>query len=448
MPKQLHEAFVERIKTQFADSADFLEAISRTPYYSVRFNTAKPSNCDISLSSQVDWCPDAYYVEQRPNYTLNPKFHSGAFYPQEASSMYLYHVLTSISQYIPESPIVLDLCAAPGGKSTLISSFLKGRGLLVANEVIRNRAWILRENVVKWGYPNTIVTNVEPSTFGNEGAMFDLLLIDAPCSGEGMFRKDDVAVQEWSPENAQMCASRQRQIISDVWDAVVEDGIVIYSTCTFNPAENEQNMRWIANEFDVEFLQIPIPENSAIVPVTFEQGEGYGFYPNKVKGEGFFICAMRKLSGRVRRLAKDKNKISKAVAPRDLLINDSSFDYFSINDKIIAMPRDVCRIMLQIQQQYRPLWCGIELGEQTRKDFMPSPELPLSIAFNINAFAQISLTQDNALHYLRGEWTTNQMLNSGWNVVSFDQLPLGFVKAIGNRVNNYYPKEWRIRIQL
>ncbi|MBP5365133.1 MAG: hypothetical protein J6Y82_04330 [Bacteroidales bacterium] len=448
MSKQLHEAFIGRIQGQFADADKFLSAIEQTPYYSVRQNVAKRTDMGLPIGKPVPWCPDAYYLCERPNYTLNPLFHAGAFYPQEASSMYLWHVLSSVSEHLPQDPIVLDLCAAPGGKTTLLASYFGGRGVLVANEVVRNRAWILRENIAKWGCPNALVTNAEPARFGAEGAMFDLLVIDAPCSGEGMFRKDDVAVAEWTPENAAMCAARQRTIIADVWDAVVEGGVVIYSTCTFNPEENERNMQWIDSEYDVEFLRIPVVPQSCVTVVPFAQGEGYGFYPHKVEGEGFFICAMRKLSGRYRKPAKDKQKTTKATVPINCLKEQSSYDFYNIENKIVALPRQQSALMLRIANSYKSMLCGIETGEFIRKDFIPSAMLPLSAAFAADSYPTAELTADEALHYLRGEWTATQPLAQGWNVVGFNGCRLGFAKAVGNRVNNYYPKEWRIKMKI
>lgn len=448
MSKQLKQDFIDRIKQQFIDSDDFINAINTEPFYSVRLNIAKTNNSNLSLSDSVLWCSNSFYIKERPNYTLNPKFHAGAFYPQEASSMYLEHVLKNIGQYLPDKPIVLDLCAAPGGKTTLLTSYLNGNGVIIANEYIRNRAWILRENVIKWGFHNVIVTNNAPSDFASNGAMFDLVQIDAPCSGEGMFRKDDVAIEEWSIENARSCAERQRSIISDIWDAVVEGGIIIYSTCTFNPDENEHNMQWIANEFDVEFINIPIVDNCGITTITFNQGEGYGFYPHKVRGEGFFICAMRKLSGKTRKNIKDKNKAIKATCNTNILRNQSNFYTLLNKNKIIAFRNDNWQIMNQLCNQYNTIWCGLELGENTRKEFIPSPEIPLSIEFNRNAFPTINLSTDEALHYLHGEWTCKQNIENGWNTIQYDDCLLGFVKAIGNRINNYYPKEWRIRMQI
>ena len=455
MAKHLSPDFISRLHTQRTDAETFLAAIDSMPFYSLRFNKRKLSVEPQSLfpvTEAVAWCDNAYYLDERPKYTLNPLFHAGVVYPQEASSMYVEHVMNCLKPALPQEPIVLDLCAAPGGKSTLLASWLDGKGVLVANEAVRSRAWILRENIAKWGYDKCIVTNCDPKHFGDEGAMYDVVLIDAPCSGEGMFRKDDVAVSEWSSENANLCAQRQRRILMDVWDCIVEEGIVIYSTCTFNPAENEENMLWLSEQTDLEFVDIPIPEGSGVEAIAIGNGlgHGYAFYPHKVKGEGFFICAMRKLTGRSRKKEKNKVKIKKASIPSGLLLSDDYTPILSDTDnKIVALPKECAPTMQNIMQRHNALYAGIVVGEETRKEFVPTPELALSTSLNKEYFHNVELTETEALHYLHGSWQSETAnLDKGWNIATFQGEPLGFVKAIGNRVNNYYPKEWRIRMNI
>lgn len=455
MAKHLSPDFIKRLQRQRTDAEAFVSAIDTAPYYSVRFNMRKcqgDTYCLTGTTSPVSWCNDAYYIDQRPKYTLNPLFHAGCFYPQEASSMYVAHAMNHIADLLPEEPIILDLCAAPGGKSTLLASWLDGRGILVANEAVRSRAWILRENIVKWGYDNCIVTNCDPKQIGDAGAMYDVLLVDAPCSGEGMFRKDDTAVEEWSVENANLCAQRQRRILMDVWDSLVEDGIMIYSTCTFNPAENEENMAWLAQQTEIEFIDIPIPDNSGIeaLPINDGEGHGYAFYPHKVKGEGFFICVVRKLSGKNRKKDKNKTKIRKASIPSGILRDNNYTVILSEADnKVIALPKEKASTMQSIMSRHKALYAGIEVGEETKKEFIPSAEAALSLALNTEHFNQIETTEHEALNYLHGTWTApTDNIGKGWSLVTYHNQPLGFIKAIGNRVNNYYPKEWRIRMNI
>ena len=258
------------------------KALETKPPTSVRVNDKiayQPS------SENVAWCKSGYYLDERPLFTADPLFHAGVYYVQEASSMFLEQ---AVKQYFPMADTVLDLCAAPGGKSTLLSQTLAESSLLVSNEIIRSRAYILAENLIKWGNPNVVVTNNEPKDFAILGGFFDAIVIDAPCSGEGMFRKDAGAVEEWSEYNVTLCAARQTEIVSSVWDALKTDGILVYSTCTFNREENEENVQWICNELGAEVLSIDLQGNSDITKSDF----GYRFYPHKTKGEGFFISVL------------------------------------------------------------------------------------------------------------------------------------------------------------
>ena len=306
--EQFPSEFILRIKKQFDDADAFLEGLQRNAVLSVRMHPLRQHH-NLPLSEVVPWCPDGYYLSQKPRYTLNPLFHCGNFYPQEASSMFLWQVLQRVKPMLPHQPVVLDLCAAPGGKSTLMASFFKEEGLLVSNEVIRSRAWILRENIIKWGYANCMVTNNDPADFKKLPGLFDVLLLDAPCSGEGMFRKDASAMREWSVQNAELCAQRQRRIIMDAWDCLREDGILIYSTCTFNPAENEENMRWLQQQANVEFIDVEVDVNWGLERVDFEHGCGYAFYPHRVLGEGFFVAVLQKKeSARNHRIKPAKNE--------------------------------------------------------------------------------------------------------------------------------------------
>ncbi|MCA1744285.1 MAG: RsmB/NOP family class I SAM-dependent RNA methyltransferase, partial [Bacteroidales bacterium] len=260
MAVTLPEAFIQRLQGQMGTSMlKLVDALQQDPVLSVRMNIHKLAVPQWENVEEVPWCPSGYYLSQKPLYTLDPLFHAGCFYPQEASSMVLDWLVRKVCD-LPERPVVLDLCGAPGGKSTLLASILDGKGLLVANEVIKSRATILAENVSKWGFANCVVTRSDPSKFADLTSMFDLMVVDAPCSGEGMFRKDDRAIEEWSAANAQMCALRQQRILTDAWPALKQDGYLIYSTCTFNPSENEENMVWMADELGAEVLSLHVPE--------------------------------------------------------------------------------------------------------------------------------------------------------------------------------------------
>ena len=278
--------FIENLHEQMSpeEVQQLCQALESEPVTSIRLNDKLDYLTFDADTEEVPWHEDGYYLSRRPQFTLDPLLHAGCYYVQEASSMFVGEVL---QQYLKPDSIVLDLCAAPGGKSTLISQFLGNEGLLVSNEVVRQRVFILSENIQKWGNGNTVVTHNPAADFGNKlPELFDCILVDAPCSGEGMFRKDEGAVAEWSMRNVQECAERQCDILDDVWEALKPGGILIYSTCTFNREENEKNAQWIADELGAEIL--PISHDPAW-GIT-EGKPGYHFYPHKTKGEGFYIC--------------------------------------------------------------------------------------------------------------------------------------------------------------
>src|ERR1035437_5315934 len=260
----LPEAFVINTKKLLGkEYQEFEKALEENPPTSIRVNNKiayQPSY------EQVAWCNSGYYLKERPLFTADPLFHAGAYYVQEASSMFLYQ---AVKQHFPEAQTVLDLCAAPGGKSTLLSQALKESSLLVSNEIVRSRAYILAENLIKWGNPNIVVTNNDPKDFGRLPGYFDAIVVDAPCSGEGMFRKDPGAIQEWSEYNVTLCAARQKEILSSVWDTLKTDGILVYSTCTFNREENEENVRWICEELGAGLLRIDLKGNPDITVTDY-----------------------------------------------------------------------------------------------------------------------------------------------------------------------------------
>lgn len=456
MHKELPEAFCNRIKVQYADADTLLEAISNEPNVSIRINTAKKSVEDISLpfDRQVPWCRDGYYLKERPNYTLEPLFHAGVVYPQESSSMYIQHVLRSIEADMPHNPAVLDLCASPGGKSIIVTSWLKGRGYLVSNEVIRQRAWILRENIAKWGGVNNIVTNLMPDDLCKKtGLNVDLMLVDAPCSGEGMFRKDDVAIKEWTPARAQECADRQREILEQAWPMLKVGGYMIYSTCTFNPAENEENVAWLLEKYDAEVVPV---EYASEWGVTSKEHEGMAFLPHKVDGEGLFVCLIRKTDGRVAKAPKSKLTPKKYALSTQIQSLVPDTEAYIINDnKVVALSTDkqTAKEMAMIAMNGNALWCGIPVGELMKDNIVLADELPLSQGFNIEASTKIEVDRQGALEFLHGDIiSTEQELTSGRASVVYQGIPLGYVNVIGKgnsvRLNNCYPKEWRIRMRV
>ena len=408
---QLPAVFTEKTRQLMGDErfGRYLKSFEEDVPVSIRLNPQKAANMEVINGEQIPWCRHAYYLKQRPNFTFDPLFHAGCYYVQEAASMFLDEVLRQLANSIWPLAIsqkpkancqkltALDLCAAPGGKSTLLRSALPEDCVLYSNEPVRNRASILLENVTKWGYQNHIVTNAYPKDYRKSKMKFDIILCDVPCSGEGMFRKDEATIREWSPQQVEKCWQLQRDIVSDAWGCLNDGGILIYSTCTFNIKENEENIRWMLNEFD-DAKVVPI-ETKSEWNITGSLLNGfnepvYRFIPGITRSEGLFICVLRKgdvLRVRSRRTdsPKPSDKKSEAV--------------------------------------------GLKA---TLKD---------TVSLHVDG-PQVELTYAQTMAYLRHEAlvlpedTPHGLVN-----VCFMGHPLGPAKNIGTRANNLYPKEWKIK---
>ncbi len=433
----------------------FKKAIDQPSRTSIRLNASKPQVQDWK-KQPISWSDQGYYLDERPSFTLDPAFHAGAYYVQEASSMFIDHILKSLQI---SKGLFLDLAAAPGGKSTLLSSFLANEGMLVANEVIQSRAQVLKENIVKWGMGNTIVTNNDPEHFSPLEGFFDLVLIDAPCSGEGMFRKDPQARNEWSPDHVALCELRQKRILDRAGALVKGGGYLIYSTCTFNEQENEGMIRFLTEEFAYEPVRIPL-DSSWGIKETAVQSEGkvfygYRFFPHLVNGEGFFITVLqRSEEGYIQELRKVKDfkhHILKEISDKEStdLDQDLGFDgqgkYYTLNDSYFRISKDWNLHFQKLSQHLSLKYFGVELGKKQKKDWIPSHEWALSLLPK-NDFSTCALNQEEALEFLRKNDLSLPELPLGWILITFQGLPIGWVKNLGNRLNNYYPKEWRIRM--
>jgi 16S rRNA C967 or C1407 C5-methylase (RsmB/RsmF family)/NOL1/NOP2/fmu family ribosome biogenesis protein len=434
--------FVTRVESDTFFAPDFLPALDTKSPNSLRLNPQK-STTHLQLEKQVPWCEHAFYLKDRPKYTLDPLFHAGCYYPQEAGSMFLDVVLKQLN--LPEQPICLDLCAAPGGKSTLIASFLAGKGLLVSNEVIQSRSKILKENMTKWGYTNVLVSNNDPADFERLPNFFDVLVIDAPCSGEGMFRKDPQARNEWSCENVELCAGRQKRIVMDCWDSLKENGYLIYSTCTFNASENEDNVHWFLNELDAELIEI-----SQEYLQVGRGGIGVYALPNLNDTEGFYLAVFRKKSASKNSAKRHKKVGLSTVKDTTFLekwINLNEVTVLSWNEHYFAIPSSLQDEFAVLQQHLRIVKMGTELGDVVKKGLLPNEALALNPSLLHAAIQRIELTLDQALHYLKGE-TFSLDAPIGTHLVCHQGNPLGWIKHLGNRFNNLYPKEWRIRMKI
>ncbi|MDR2358522.1 MAG: rRNA cytosine-C5-methyltransferase [Prevotellaceae bacterium] len=430
-----------------AEAGDLLDALRQATPVSIRYNRGKTASGKFARETPVAWCPDGVYLAERPAFTLDPLLHGGAYYVQEASSMFLAQ-LAPVVQSLGDRCRILDLCAAPGGKSTLLAGLLPPGGLLVANEVLRSRAAILLENLAKWGSPNVAVTCNDPQSFGTLAGAFDVLLIDAPCSGEGMFRKDAAAMKEWSPAHVQLCAGRQRRIAAGAWNALREGGLLIYSTCTFNRDENDANVQWIQNVLGAERVLLSLPPAWGIA----ESEAGYRFYPHRVQGEGFFVSVLRKTapSRPVRRIANEKavrHTALKAASPVEKWLS-GQFVFESRNNFIHALPPSQQAFIAQLSQQLNVLQAGVAVGEQKGATIIPAAALALSTALQPKAFPEVDVDIPAALRFLRRDTIRLDFAGKDFVLLTCNQLPLGFVKHLGRRTNNLYPAAWRIRMTL
>lgn len=433
-------------------------ALQQEPPVSIRLNRLKGWKPDSALEP-VPWAAEGFYLPQRPTFTFDPLFHAGCYYVQEASSMFVEQVL---KQYVDKPVVMLDLCAAPGGKSTHARSLLPEGSLLVANEVVRNRSQVLAENLTKWGHPDVVVTSNDPADFSRLEAFFDVILTDVPCSGEGMFRKDAGAIDEWSPGNVEACRQRQRRIVADIWPCLKPGGLLIYSTCTFNTKEDEENVAWIRSQLGADVLDVPCDE---AWPITGNLWPGadfpvYRFLPHCTKGEGFFLAALRKpLGGEPEAYAPVSKKKSKkgekaalsvskdqlnAIArwlmqPGDYILSVEGTGVTAFAN-CLAGKRDTLAQCLRIVQ------AGVQVAEVKGKDLVPSHALAMSPLLKPSAFPSAELDYGQAVAYLRKEAIVLPPTASrGYVLVTYRGVPLGFVKNVGNRANNLYPQEWRIR---
>ena len=443
----LPQAFVHRIHTQFTDADAMLAALSLAPATSVRLHPVKGKNIPTHFETIVPWCSGAGYIKERPVFTLDPAFHAGAYYVQESSSMFLWKIL---DQVFPGRQVrILDLCAAPGGKSTLIASWLAGEGLLVSNEVIKTRALVLLENIIKWGYANTWVTSTDAYVLGGLHQFFDAVVLDAPCSGEGLFRKDPAAAEEWSEANCDLCAARQKKIIADILPALSEGGSLIYSTCTYNPAENDENVAWMLQEFPLEIMPVDITPHPEI---QLTEGGGYAFYPHHTQGEGFYVCILKKTGDTAanehvqhRRIKWEKPP--KEVEPARHIRNADMFTWVMQQQKIAGIAAELTEDFETIAGVTKILGGYVSIGGLKGKDLVPDHALAMSLHYQLS-FPCIELDLQQALYYLSRKDFKIETTSAGWHTILYQSLPLGFAKLMPNRMNNYYPVEWRIRMQV
>jgi 16S rRNA C967 or C1407 C5-methylase (RsmB/RsmF family)/NOL1/NOP2/fmu family ribosome biogenesis protein len=417
---------------------------------SVRVNPFKlRDTADLSFppDGRVPWCPTGYYLDVRPFFTYDPLLHAGAYYVQEASSMFLEQAIRQTVD-LSQSLKVLDLCAAPGGKSTHLLSLLSEHSILVSNEVIKSRASILEENLVKWGRPNCIITNSDPRDIGTLEAQFDVVVVDAPCSGSGLFRRDPETIQGWSTDLVNLCSQRQQRILADVWPALKEGGVLIYSTCSFSAEEDESIASFIVRDLDAAAIPLDIDPSWKIYTSEGPQTIGYRFYPDQLKGEGFFLAAFRKMTTTAAQ-RKNKNKPRWEAVSRKVKeglgewLDPAGFEFIEHQDSILALPQGIESFLQQLSGLYIRS-AGLRMGKWSAKELIPDHALALSGLVK-EGVQVLGVDHPTALQYLRKEDISAGDLPKGWALVQYLGYSLGWIKQLGKRANNYYPKEWRIR---
>ena len=432
------------------DEASFLRAHAEPAVTSVRLHPLKGAGTTIA-GDKIPWCDDGILLKERPVFTLDPAYHAGAYYVQEASSMFLEHAWKHTVD--DNSRLrVLDLCAAPGGKSTLIAALLKPGSLLLSNEVIRTRASILEENMVRWGYPNTWVVCNDPRDFGSLEGYFDAMIVDAPCSGSGLFRKDARALNEWSEDNVALCSARQKRILADVWPSLKQNGIIIYATCSFSLEEDEQILDWLATEYDCETVSVPVPETWGISEVVspFRRFSGYRFFPGKVKGEGFFMAVIRKTgnAGSPKPVKFKTTNMSRIAEQTAHLLLPGERQFIEWNkDMFSALHPDHLPDWHLLSKALYFRKVGLNIGSPSAKEWLPAHDIALSVDAS-GSIPAINASREQALQFLKREDFGAGEGEKGWRLVKFNNLGLGWIKCIGNRSNNYLPKHWRIRMEI
>jgi 16S rRNA C967 or C1407 C5-methylase (RsmB/RsmF family)/NOL1/NOP2/fmu family ribosome biogenesis protein len=446
----LRPDFTKRLYNIFpAETADaLLAAHNDESPVSIRFNTNKTIPA-LNCNGRVPWCTNAYYLPSRPVFTLDPHFHAGAYYVQEASSMFLEKLFDLIEAKMPLK--VLDMSAAPGGKSTHLLSLLSLNDVLISNEIVPSRATILKHNLIKWGHSNAICTNNKPEDFAFLKAYFDVVLVDAPCSGEGLFRKSAESQAEWSPDSVAACARRQKLLLDTILPLVKPGGYLIYSTCTYEPAENDHQIAHILQQGQFEKVDLSFLARQFGI---YETVHGLQFMPHIQQGEGFYISLLRNVGEgksytkhqNVQKTGK-KDKIEFIAAEALSCIKELAGLLIREQEQYKAITFQTQAVLADIQSKLKVIYAGTWVGEKKGRDFIPAPEMALSIHLN-NPYSEYELNMEQALQYLKCETPPIHNMPNGWVLIRHEGNALGWAKGLGARWNNYYPKGWRILMHI
>ena len=450
MSQPLPLEFVASMRDMLGDDAEKLfAALDTEPAVSIRINPMKPAKVFEGL--QVGWSEWGRYLSERPQFTLDPCLHGGAYYVQEASSQFVGYLLKDDKM---SGMRVLDMCAAPGGKTTIYSTLVGREGLVVANDINRSRTLALADNVQRWGMGNVVVTCNEPSHIGKFEHWFDVVAVDAPCSGEGMFRKMDEARAEWSLSSVEQCAVRQKEILSEAWRTLKPGGKLIYSTCTFNNKEDEGVVEWLMSEYGNELEaaeRVEMDDAWGIVRSDIGVFQCFHFYPHRACGEGFFAAVACKREGAVRRVVpKSRRKVFTQVQNKDLAEVSRWVDcpkrmtFKQIGDMIYGYDNATTDDIVALSESLSVVYSGVAMGQIFKGKLKPEHPLALYIGCNTDVVARVELSEQDAQNYLRRQDIPINQFEEGINVVMYGGVAIGFIKRIGARCNNMYPKDLRI----
>lgn len=445
----LPQEFIDMLAaTGYAPFADLPHTLTDTPpEVSVRFNPLRRCDAPSASDGSVPWAP-GIYLAGRPAFIFDPRIHQGVYYVQDAASMFIHHVVSVLCSGASSPLLCLDACAAPGGKTTAVMQALPSGSVMVANEYVPLRAEILRENVAKWGSADISVISADTSLFRSAPGLFDLIIADVPCSGEGMMRKDPGAVEQWTSGLVRSCAARQREIVSNLWEALAPGGHLIYSTCTFNTTENEEMVRFMADTLGAIPVAIPVDPVWNISPGIGTTLPVYRFIPGITRGEGLFMAVLskpagtaapevRKTAARQKAAPRPSNNAAKATA---WLRTDNPLEIIEQQNTLFA--RSASPLAIHLPAQWRP---QTEIAKIKGNDLVPTQQLALSRCLARGIFPETETDREQAVAYIKGLSISLPSSPRGIVLLTYQGNPLGFVKNIGNRANNLYPSQWRIR---
>lgn len=455
---RLPEQFISRMQRELgvAEAEALCAALETEPSTSVRLNPAKMAEQKWG-GGRIAWSDYGYLLGERPAFTLDPDFHAGAYYVQEASSQFAGYIVSMAvgGAEACKGQRVLDMCAAPGGKSTHYATLVGERGLVVANEINRSRAAVLADNARKWGLGNMVVTCNDSARVADFEEWFDVVAVDAPCSGEGMFRKSDEACEQWSEANVAMCAERQWEILQNAFRSLKPGGVLLYSTCTFNRTEDEDVVGRACEEFGDELLavdDIPIGDDWGVVTGREGVFQTFRFFPHRLTGEGMFMAVARKagLATSRRRMPKARRKVMEAVDKRTAqelsrwVKESEQMRFFAAGDTLYGCRKEHYDEVEALAGTLAVIYSGVAMGQVFKGKLKPDGALALYAGVNHDAVACCEVDEQEALKFLRKQDMGAAQFSEGVNMVLYGGRPLGFVKRVGARVNNMYPNSLRI----